>query len=272
VWRSLGGDKFVRANEGLGLLNAFVRTDDSHSEPEAHKGFFATTHWSVVMAAGQRDSPQAAEALEKLCHTYWYPLYAYVRRRGHNPTDAQDLTQEFFARFLARNYLAGVQQERARFRSYLLGAMNHFLSDAWDHAHRQKRAAAQENLPIDGPSGEARYAIEPADELSPDRLFDRRWALTLLDQVLGRLRVEYQTAGKALLFEKLNGFLTGETKRDRYHQTATELGVTEGNLRVAIHRLRKRYGELFLSEVAQTVSAPEEVREEMLYLLSAASG
>jgi len=241
-------------------------------QTESKSALFTTTHWSVVLTAGQSNSCQAAEALEKLCRIYWYPLYAYVRRRGYNPEDAQDLTQEFFARFLAKNYLAGVDRQRGRFRSYLLGALNHFLSDAWDHAHRLKRAAVQNVLPIDGQSGETRYATEPVDELSPDRLFDRRWALTLLDQVLSQLRQEHQAAGKARLFEKLSGFLTGETGSDAYPQIAAELGMTEGAVRVAVHRLRKRYGDLFMREVAQTVSSPQEIREEMQYLLAAVSG
>ena len=157
---------------------------------------FATTHWSVVLAASESESPNSREALEQLCQQYWYPLYVYVRRNGHNPQDAEDLTQEFFARFLAGNYLARVDRERARFRSYLLGALNHFLADAWDHAHRIKRGGGQVLESLDVRSGESRYTLEPAVELAPDRLFDRRWAFTLLDQVLRRLRQEYERSGK----------------------------------------------------------------------------
>lgn len=232
---------------------------------------FATTHWSVVLAAGQSTGAQASEALEELCRTYWYPLYAYVRRRGHSPEDAEDLTQEFFARFLAGNYLARVDRERAKFRSYLLGALNHFLADAWDHAHRIKRGGGQALQTFDVRSGECRYTLEPAEELPPDRLFDRRWALTVLDQVLSRLRQEYERSGKGRLFEKLSAFLPGDAEAASYGGLAGELEMTESAVRVAVHRLRRRYGQLFASEVAQTVASPAEIQDEMRYLLAAAS-
>ena len=234
-------------------------------------GVFATTHWSVVLAAGQSADAQASEALEQLCHTYWYPLYAYVRRRGYNHEDAEDLTQEFFARFLAGKYLARVDRERAKFRSYLLGALNHFLADAWDHAHRTKRGGGQAVPTLDLRSGEFRYTLEPLEELSPDRLFDRRWAFTLLDQVLSRLRQEYERSGKGRLFEKLSAFLPGDAELDSYGDLAKELGTTEGAVRVAVHRLRRRYGQLFSTEVAHTVANPAEIHDEMRYLLAVAS-
>ncbi len=234
-------------------------------------GLFATTHWSVVLAAGQETSPQSAEALEQLCRAYWYPLYAYVRRRGYNPEDAEDLTQEFFARFLAGKYLGRVDRERAKFRSYLLGALNHFLADAWDHAHRVKRGGGQPNQPFDVRSGESRYMLEPVAELTPDRLFDRGWALTVLDQVISRLRQEYEQSGKSRLFDKLSAFLPGDAEAGSYGELARELGMTEGTVRVAVHRLRRRYGELFSAEVAHTVSSPAEIHDEMRYLLEAVS-
>ena len=234
-------------------------------------GLFATTHWSVVLAAGQEASPQSAEALEQLCRAYWYPLYAYVRRRGYNPEDAEDLAQEFFARFLAGNYLVRVDRERAKFRSYLLGALNHFLADAWDHAHRLKRGGGQANQPFDVRSGESRFTLEPVAELTPDRLFDRGWALTVLDQVISRLRQEYEQSGKRRLFDKLSAFLPGDAEADSYGELARELGMTEGTVRVAVHRLRRRYGELFSAEVAHTVSSPAEIHDEMRYLLGAVS-
>lgn len=241
-------------------------------EPSAKlPGMFATTHWSVVLAAGQEASPQSAEALEQLCRAYWYPLYAYVRRRGYNPEDAEDLTQEFFARFLAGNYLVRVDRERAKFRSYLLGALNHFLADAWDHAHRVKRGGGQANQPFDVRSGESRYTLEPVAELTPGQLFDRGWALTVLDQVIGRLRQEYEQSGKSRLFDKLSAFLPGDAEADSYGELARELGMTEGTVRVAVHRLRRRYGELFSAEVAHTVSSPTEIHDEMRYLLGAVS-
>ncbi len=232
---------------------------------------FTTTHWSVVLAARQPDSPQATEALEQLCRTYWYPLYAYVRRRGYNPEDSEDLTQEFFARFLAGKYLASVERGRAKFRSYLLGALNHFLADAWDHAHRAKRGGGQPLQALDMQSGESRYALEPAQELAPDRLFDRRWALTVLDQVLRRLRREYEQSGKGRLFEKLSVLLPGDAEANPYGELARDLGMSENAVRVAVHRLRRRYGQLFSSEVAHTVADPAEIQDEMRYLLAAAS-
>ena len=232
---------------------------------------FATTHWSVVLAASQSTDAQASEALEELCRTYWYPLYAYVRRRGYNPEDAEDLTQAFFVRLLGGKFLARVDRERAKFRSYLLGALNHFLSDAWDHAHRVKRGGGQALQPFDVRSGESRYTLEPAQELTPDRLFDRRWALTVLDQVISRLRHEYEQSGKGRLFDKLSAFLPGDAEDNSYGEPARELGMTEGAVRVAVHRLRRRYGELFSNEVAHTVSSPTEIHDEMRYLLAAAS-
>jgi len=238
----------------------------------AHSGLFPETHWSVVLSAGQQNSPHAAAALEQLCRAYWYPLYAYIRRKGYSPEDSQDLTQEFFARFLSSNYLAGVDPRRGRLRSYLLGALNHFLSDSWDREHRMKRASAQKTLPIDGRSVEILYTKELVDELSPDRLYDRHWALALLEHVLSQLRQEYQTSGKPRLFEMLRGFLTAEAGPDAYHRIASEFGMTEGAVRVAIHRLRKRYGVLIMDEVSQTVSSSEEIRGEIQYLLAALSG
>ncbi len=165
-----------------------MRTEESHSGPGAHGGVFATTHWSVVLAAGPRDTPQSVVAREELCRAYWYPLYAYVRRRGYSLEDAQDLTQEFFARFLAGDSMYRADRRRGRFRSYLLGAFNHFLSDKWDKSHRLKRGGQCCQVPLDAASGEARYALEPADERSPDWLFERRWALALLAGVWRQLQ------------------------------------------------------------------------------------
>ena len=249
-----------------------MATSGNDSDPLPVGGrVFATTHWSVVLAAGQSDSAPGQHALETLCRAYWYPIYVYVRRKGHGPDDAEDLTQEFFVRFLAGNYLASVDRERAKFRSYLLGALNHFLADAWDHAHRVKRGGGQANQPFDVRSGESRYTLEPVAELTPDRLFDRGWALTVLDQVISRLRQEYEQSGKSPLFDKLSAFLPGDAEPDSYGELARELGMTEGAVRVAVHRLRRRYGELFSAEVAHTVSSPAEIHDEMRYLLAAVS-
>ncbi len=234
-------------------------------------GLFATTHWSVVLAAGPQDTLQSAAAREKLCRAYWYPLYAYVRRRGYGLEDAQDLTQEFFARFLSGESLSRADQRRGRFRSYLLGAFNHFLSDEWDRSHRIKRGGQVCQIPLDAASGEARYALEPADERSPDRLFERRWALALLDGVWRQLQQEYEVAGKGEIFARLNCFLTGGVEDESYRLKAGELQMTEGAARVAVHRLRQRYGELFRQAVADTVEGPEELADEMRHLVAVLS-
>ncbi len=224
-----------------------------------------------MLAAGDSESPDAAEALETLCRTYWYPLYAYVRRRGYGADDAQDLTQEFFRRFLARNYLAATRPQHGRFRSYLLGALNHFLADAWDRGHRLKRGGQARHIPLDVASSESQYAIEPVDEHSPDKLFERRWALALLDRVLRQIEQEYQSAGKERLFAQLRVFLTSEEDLGQYRQAAQALGMTEGAARVAVHRLRRRYGELFRQAVADTVENLEEIPDEMRHLLQVLS-
>jgi RNA polymerase sigma factor (sigma-70 family) len=241
--------------------------NDGQEPSSRSSGLFATTHWSVILTAGKGESEQAAEALEKLCLTYWYPLYAYVRRRGYCPEDAQDLIQEFFARFLARNDLARVDRTRGRFRSYLLGALNHYLADDWDRRHRLKRGGQTCQVPFDVASGESHYALEPVDERSPDRLFERRWALALLDLVLSQLQREHQTGGKERLFARLSVFLPGEAEDLSYRQVAQELQMTEGATRVAVHRLRQRYGELFHEAVADTVEDPGDIPDEKRYLL-----
>ncbi len=245
-----------------------MQTESSGSDAREQGGIFATTHWSVVLAAGDQESPQAAAALEYLCNRYWYPIYAYVRRQGHSPEDAQDLTQEFFARFLARKSLAGVQRGRGRFRSYLLGALKHFLADEWDRQRRLKRGGQFFHVPFDAAAGEGRYLLEPADERSPDRLFERRWALALLELVWRQLQSEYQAAGKERLFARLRGFLTAGTAGESYRAVAGELLMTEGAVRVAVHRLRQRYGELFRQAVAETVEKPEDIPEEMRHLVA----
>jgi RNA polymerase sigma factor (sigma-70 family) len=227
--------------------------------------WFATTHWSTVLAAGQAEVLGSRDALEKLCRTYWYPLYAYVRRCGVDSHGAEDLTQEFLARFLSGNHVAKADPEKGRFRFYLLSALKHFLSDAWDRERRLKRGGGQHVISLDGQPGEDRYRLEPRDESSPDRLFERRWALTVLEQVLTRLEQEYDATGKRMLYHELKKFLTDE-ERDAYPRTARDLGMSEGAVRVAVHRLRRRYGEVLRLEIAHTVAGPEEVEEEMRYL------
>src|SRR5438094_1880330 len=184
----------------------------THKEPSSEpvSAQFATTHWSVVLAAAERDLPQAAEALEKLCRTYWYPLYVYVRSQGKSPEDAQDLTQIFFSRLLEKNYFAKADPDRGRFRTFLLRSMKNFLVNEWKRAGRLKRGGGVEFLSIDANVAEDRYATEPADESTPDAAFEQRWAITLIEQVLDTLRREYSAADKARLFEELKGFIWGD--------------------------------------------------------------
>ncbi len=232
-------------------------------------GRFATTHWSLVLGAGRRGSTASRRALATLCESYWFPLYAFVRREGYSAPDAQDLTQEFFARLLEKKYLAVVDPRRGRFRSFLLAAMKHFLAHERDRAKAKKRGGGRRILSLDFPSAESRYNLDPADELTPERLYERRWALALLEQVLKRLRDEHAAAGKLALFERLKEFLTGAKGSQSYQQIADELAMTEGAIKVAVHRLRRRYRELLEEEIAQTVAGPEEVEDERRALLAA---
>jgi len=238
----------------------------------ARNATFATTHWSVVLSAGQQKFPEAAQALETLCRTYWYPLYAYVRRRGFNVPDAEDLIQEFFARFLAKDCLTRIRREKGKFRFYLLSALNHFLADMWDRERCVKRGGGQAVVPIDAEVGEARYRREPLDNASPDRLYERRWALTVLTQVLNQLEQEYEQSRQDQLFHALKEFITADPEHVSYAAAANALGMREGALRVKVHRLRRRYGELFRTEIAHTVSRPEEVEDEMHHLFEVLSG
>ena len=227
---------------------------------------FLTTHWSVVLAAGRSDSTRAQNALAHLCRTYWYPLYAYVRRRGHSPHDAEDLTQGFFADLLEREAFARADPTRGRFRSFLLGAMNHFLAKEWRKGQARKRGAGCTALTLDLSEAEKRFGLETSDHGSPDCAFDRRWALILLNQVLNRLDAEYAREGKSKLFMALKGTLTGPRESLPYSALAAGLGMTEGAVKTAVHRLRKRYRALLQDEIANTVSSPDEAEEEMRHL------
>jgi len=232
---------------------------------------FATTHWSVVLQAGRVESPQAGEALERLCRTYWYPLYAYVRRKGHDPTDAQDLTQEFFARLLRGNFLNTVEQRKGRFRSFLVASLEHFLVKEWVRSNRQKRGGGQTIFSLDEEGAENRYTLEPADKLSAQKLYERRWAMTLLDQAMKRLGDECRQTGKTELFQHVKSLLSGDTREEGCRELATGLDMSEGAFRVAVHRLRQRYGILLREEIAQTVATQEEVDEEVRSLFAAFS-
>jgi RNA polymerase sigma-70 factor (ECF subfamily) len=230
---------------------------------------FATTHWSLVLAAGKRPAPDAQKALATLCRTYWYPLYAYVRRQGHQPDDAQDLTQEFFARLLEKHYLQAADPERGRFRSFLLTAFKRFLSKERDRKTTKRRGGGMKRLSLDFESGECRYRLEPAHEVTAERIYERRWALTLLERVFARLQDELDQAGKQKEFHCLKVYLTGETDTPSHQEAAAELAMTEGAVKVAVHRLRRRYRNLVREEIAQTVASPEEVDEELRHLFAA---
>jgi RNA polymerase sigma factor (sigma-70 family) len=234
-------------------------------------GHFALTHWSVVLAASSRDSTHARDALETLCRAYWHPIYAFVRRQGHSPHDAQDLTQEFFARLLEKNYLGGVDRAKGRFRSFLLVCLKHFLANEWDKAGAQKRGAHPVLIPINVRTAETSYGLEPAESATADKIFERRWALTLLEQVLARLRAEYTRDGKAKAFDELKSTLTGERRSVPYAEIGARLGISEGAVKVAVHRLRHRYRELLREEIAHTVSSPAQVEQEIRALFAALS-
>ena len=222
----------------------------------------------VLHARG--DSAGAQAALAKLCAAYWYPLYAFVRRQGLGEHDAQDLTQEFFARLLQKGWLGDVERERGRFRSFLLAAMKHFLANEWDRSRAKKRGGGVATLALDAMSAETRYRHEPADTQTAEKLFDRRWALTLLDQVLARLRAEMLAAGKLADFDALKFCLSGE--KTAYAEVARTLGMSEGAVKVAVHRLRERYRALLRAEIAETVATSDEIDGELRHLLAALSG
>jgi len=243
---------------------------ENSSEPTTKPGdVFATTHWTVVLAAREGSSQQADMALEELCRSYWYPLYVFVRRQTPTREDAEDLTQAFFARFLQKNYLAAISSERGRFRAFLLAALKHFLANEWDRANRQKRGGGATLVSLDWQDADTRYQIDPPDNLSPDKLYDRAWAVTMLEKVIARLRDENTNEGKAGLFGQLKPFLMVGKSAIPYAQVADSLKLTEGAVRVAVHRLRVRYRELLRDEVRQTISDPAQVEEEMRTLFIA---
>jgi RNA polymerase sigma factor (sigma-70 family) len=233
---------------------------------------FVTTHWSIVMAVGKGDSSQAAGALEQLCRMYWYPLYAYVRRQGHGAQEAEDLTQEFFTRFLAKEYFGRADPALGRFRSFLLACLKNFLAEQRRQARRLKRGGGQTTVSWDSQTAEERYRLEPADPVTPEQVYDRRWALTLLETVLARLADEQSAAGKQEVFTHLKGYLWEEARGANYAETAVQLNMTEGAVKVAVHRLRRRLRDLLREEVAQTVASGEDVDEELRHLIGAIRG
>jgi RNA polymerase sigma-70 factor (ECF subfamily) len=248
-----------------GTHKRMVKRDDLAAQNRP----FATTHWSLVQAAGRQGSADAQRALAQLCETYWYPVYAFVRRQGGDAALAQDLTQAFFCRLLEKNDLAAADRQRGRFRAFLLTAVKHFLSNERDRAMAKKRGGGQRPLSLDFDAAEGRYRREPSHDLTPERLFERRWALEVLDRTLARLRTEHIEAGKERLFEGLKGTLAGEPTAAPLAEIAALLGTTEGALKTAAHRLRRRYRDLIRQEIAHTVARVDDVDDEIKALFAA---
>jgi RNA polymerase sigma factor (sigma-70 family) len=241
------------------------------ASPEAQAGYFATTHWSVVLEAGG-DSSERGNALETLCRTYWYPIYVYIRRDGHPSHDAQDLTQEFFSRLLRLNSLDQVSPAKGKFRTFLLVSLKHFLSDARDAAGALKRGGGRILVSLDDEDAEKRYELEPSQETAPDVAFDRRWLRVIMEQALVRLQEEHTTSGKARYFAELKMFLDNPTDDGEYERAAAALGINAGAVAVAVHRLRQRYRDLVRAGIANTVSSPAEFADELRHLLNGAPG
>lgn len=238
--------------------------DSSRSAPQS---CFVTTHWSMVLAAGTADTSLARVAMEKLCGAYWYPLYVFVRRLGHPAHDAEDIVQSFFAQLIEKNFVAAADQTKGRFRSFLLIALKRFMANEWHKSRAQKRGGAHAPIALDALTAEERYAIEPAERLTAEQLFERRWALTLLDRVLQRLREEQVESGRGKQFDLFKETLTAHRGGTAYAALGQQLGMSEGAVKVAVHRLRQRYRELLEAEIADTVAAPEEVEAERRYLV-----
>jgi RNA polymerase sigma factor (sigma-70 family) len=233
---------------------------------------FHTTSWTMVLAASVDSSADASVALARLCQAYWHPVYAFVRRRGYDRDQAEDLTQGFFAQLLAKHYLLDADRERGRFRSFMLTAVKHFLANEWDRSNALKRGGGRAAVSLDLAEAERWYEPSMVEATTPERLFERRWALSLLEQVMAKLRAEFDEAGKAGQFDTLVVFLNRDAGDDRYQDVAERLGVSPGALRMSVHRLRRRYRELLRSEIASTVDAPGQIDDEIRFLLATLSG
>ena len=247
-----------------------MTASDSNPNQPRDCATFATTHWSVVLAAGQGESAPAQRALETLCRAYWYPIYAYVRRKGYRPEEAQDLTQEFFAQLIAKDHFRLADRNKGKFRGFLLATLDYFLAREWSRAHRQKRGGQFTFISMDEHPPEERY-LEPADLETPETNFLRQWALAVLKQAMNALQRECEANGKAPLFQEAKNLISGERHGAAYAQISKNLNMGEGAVRVAVHRLRQRYGELLRCEVAHTVTSEEEVDEELRYLFQVLS-
>jgi DNA-directed RNA polymerase specialized sigma24 family protein len=261
------GNPLARRHSALVLLSV-VALRDTNGVPVSGGRSFETTRWSVVSAARDQLSPTASEALETLCRAYWYPLYAYLRRKGLTAADAQDLTQEFFQRLIEKNYLASVDREQGSFRAFLLASINHLLANEWDKARALKRGGGHEIISLDAEAAEGRFAKEATNQDSPEKSFDRGWALTLLDRALAKLRLENTAAGKLAQFEALKTYLSDVAAAGDYAAVEAQLRLEAGGVAVAVHRLRARYREIVRAEIAQTVATEEEFKAEMRHLFA----
>ncbi len=257
---------------GLPYALSVRMTSSGTQKPGAPAGCFVTTHWSAVLTAGRSDTTKAQAALEQLCRNYWQPLYAFVRRTGYSREEAEDLTQEFFARVLAQNTVAKADPARGRFRSFLLASLKHFLAHEWEKARARKRGGGAQLIPLEFDTAETRCAHPAAPGDTPDRAYDRQWALALLELVLSRLRGEYRSAGRLVLFLGLKDTLRGGRAEIPYRDLAGRVGMSEGAVKVAAHRLRQRYRELLREEIAHTVAGPAEAEEELRHLFVALGG
>lgn len=242
-------------------------SEDDNDPIFKKRQWFVTTSWSNLEAAQQGDTSQAREALESICNTYWYPLYAYIRRKGHSAQDAEDLTQAYFFQVLEKNYLGAVDRQKGKFRSFLLASLNHFLSNQRDFRNAEKRGGGKPLISLDDQTAEDRYQLEPATDLTPEKMFEYRWAGTLMDQVRQKLKEECDEAGKSALFGEVQQYLLQEPPSGGYNEVADHLKMSSGAVAVAVHRLRQRFGELVRLEVSGTVASPEDVEPEMNHLL-----
>ena len=233
---------------------------------------FATTHWSIVLQAGDEGSPRAEAALTRLCQTYWLPVYAFVRKRGHSPEQAQDLTQGFFANFLEKQHVTKANRERGKFRSFLMTSVENFLRNENDRANAQKRGGGQQLISLDEQDAEARYLCEPTTETDPAKAFEQRWAATLLETVLQRLQAEFGATGRGDLFEALQAHFWGDPDSTPYPELAERFGLTLANVKTTAHRLRQRYRDLLREEIAHTVALPSQIDDEIRHLMQVVSG
>jgi RNA polymerase sigma factor (sigma-70 family) len=244
-----------------------LRFDSDVAPPGSGGSNFQTTRWSLVLAAGKSSTDESRDAIEILCKQYWYPLYVYVRGRGHGADRAQDLTQGFFARLLEQKIVRNADPQRGKFRSYLLGALKHFLSHEWSRAHARKRGSGREAMRLEFGEAETRYSLEPAHEMTAEKMFERQWALTVLELALKDLGEQSARNGKERHFSRLKGFLAGGTA-SAYREAGDELGLNEGAVRVMVHRLRRKYRELVRGQIRMTVGSADDVEDEVRHLFA----